>query len=481
MSHLKVINACRGPIHRFESLKRKIYNCNASIYFNQQCLKNKLVPTYANIKIPNTSPAHKHTQRKITNIRIRDEIRYLHAKKQHLNTQLYHLHLSLANTWNNTWQYIQSTIDRKLQREIQIKYQNLERKLDRLKQTQTKPPQQIHPFHPRVVNNTDISFSKDEMDLLQKGLKYNLHSKRNNWIQTLALEAETAISKLPTADRDVYRKLVAERIGTLQQNNPRPNHNTHPESITIKAIKTKLQENEAMIAKADKGNAIVILPTQQYDSKIQDFIRTNAFHTSSTNPTKTFQSKIRKTVNDSKILIPREARWKYINLNPSAPTIKGLIKIHKTDQPIRPVVNWRSAPAYKLAQLFTQKIRQLAPLPNIYNIDKTRDLICKMKDTPILPQFALASLDITNLYTNIPIAETQNILSNTLKQNSLDPHTQRELLSWYNTITKQNYFMNNGNILIQEDGLAMGAPSSGLIAEFFLQYIEHTHLTRLST
>jgi len=95
-------------------------------------------------------------------------------------------------------------------------------------------------------------------------------------------------------------------------------------------------------------------------------------------------------------------------------------------------------------------------------------VLYKLKDTAILPHFALASLDITNLYTNIPIAETQNILSNTLKQNSLDPHTQRELLSWYNTITKQNYFMNNGNILIQEDGLVMGAPSSGLIGEFFL-------------
>jgi len=93
-------------------------------------------------------------------------------------------------------------------------------------------------------------------------------------------------------------------MGTLQQNNSRPNNNTHPESITIKAIKTKLQQNKAMITKVDKGNAIVILPTQQYDSKIQDFIQTNALPTSSTNPTKMFQSKIRKTVNDSKTLIP---------------------------------------------------------------------------------------------------------------------------------------------------------------------------------
>jgi len=35
-------------------------------------------------------------------------------------------------------------------------------------------------------------------------------------------------------------------------------------------------------------------------------------------------------------------------------------------------------------------------------------------------------------------------------------------------------------ILIQQDGLAMGAPSSGLIAEFFLQNREDTHLTQLS-
>ena len=63
-----------------------------------------------------------------------------------------------------------------------------------------------------------------ETELLQKGLKYNLLSKQKNWIQTLALEADTAISKLPTADRDVYRKLVAERISTLQQTPSQPQH-----------------------------------------------------------------------------------------------------------------------------------------------------------------------------------------------------------------------------------------------------------------
>jgi hypothetical protein len=54
-------------------------------------------------------------------------------------------------------------------------------------------------------------------------------------------------------------------------------------------------------------------------------------------------------------------------------------------------------------------------------------------------------------------------------------------MNWYDTITSQNYFTHNGSILIQQDGLTMGAPSSGLISELFLQQIEHLHLTHLQT
>jgi len=59
-----------GCLYR-RNLKKRLYNCNASIYFNTQCLKKQLTPNYANIKIPNTSPAHKHTQHKIPAIRTR--------------------------------------------------------------------------------------------------------------------------------------------------------------------------------------------------------------------------------------------------------------------------------------------------------------------------------------------------------------------------------------------------------------------------
>jgi len=52
MAHLKIINSNRGPIHEYENLKTKSDNCNANIYFNQQCSRQQLIPNTAKIKIP---------------------------------------------------------------------------------------------------------------------------------------------------------------------------------------------------------------------------------------------------------------------------------------------------------------------------------------------------------------------------------------------------------------------------------------------
>jgi hypothetical protein len=53
-------------------------------------------------------------------------------------------------------------------------------------------------LYPHVINKTDIIFSNDELILINKSLKYNLNHKHKNWIRTLALKAETAITQLLT-------------------------------------------------------------------------------------------------------------------------------------------------------------------------------------------------------------------------------------------------------------------------------------------
>jgi len=200
MTHLNNDHASQGSIQRFEYLKRKLYRCNASIYFNKQCLQKQLIPNYAKIKVPPTSPAAKFTLHKAQTLRIKDELKYLYSKKQQLNLQIYHLHILLANTWWIPWPLVSHTIEEKLRRAMKPTYDNLNQKLNKLTQSKTKTPTPPNTFFPRVINNTSIQFTHNEQKLLEKGPKYNIHSRKKNWLTTLALEAETAITHLPLSD-----------------------------------------------------------------------------------------------------------------------------------------------------------------------------------------------------------------------------------------------------------------------------------------
>jgi hypothetical protein len=80
---------------------------------------------------------------------------------------------------------------------MKIKYNNINNKLKKLKKDNKIYTQQNeHVFHQRVDKLSNVMFTNEEMTLLNKGLKYNLHHKHKRWIQTLAIEADTAINLL---------------------------------------------------------------------------------------------------------------------------------------------------------------------------------------------------------------------------------------------------------------------------------------------
>jgi hypothetical protein len=57
-------------------------------------------------------------------------------------------------------------------------------------------------------------FTHKEIQIMNKGLKYNLHYKNKKWIETLALEEETSISNLEVTEQDNYRHLIPKEIKT---------------------------------------------------------------------------------------------------------------------------------------------------------------------------------------------------------------------------------------------------------------------------
>jgi hypothetical protein len=56
MPNLKITSTSQVHIHKYEDLKRKTYNCNVNIYFNQKCLRIKRSRNYKALPIVHKTP-----------------------------------------------------------------------------------------------------------------------------------------------------------------------------------------------------------------------------------------------------------------------------------------------------------------------------------------------------------------------------------------------------------------------------------------
>ena len=139
---------------------------------------------------------------------------------------MYNIHLKAAQEWGNTWYIILDSIYESINQELERKYKTVEEKNKKnLVHTQTKNLNYKGNFYPHVINETDITFTNNELTLLNKGLKYNLNHKHKNCIKIIALEVETAITQLPIFGHDYTCYQVAHNIKHLYKQD-QCTHNT---------------------------------------------------------------------------------------------------------------------------------------------------------------------------------------------------------------------------------------------------------------
>jgi hypothetical protein len=122
----------------------------------------------------------------------------------------------VANEWGNSWHIIRDSIHDTVNQQFQHRYKLLDEKLGQLTNTQKQEILPNTEFYPRVVNKTDINITKEELELLNKGLKYNLQCKQKHWIRNLACEADNAVTMLPPKEQQYMRYQVARNIKKLQ-------------------------------------------------------------------------------------------------------------------------------------------------------------------------------------------------------------------------------------------------------------------------
>jgi len=155
----------------------------------------------------------------------------------------------------------------------------------------------------------------------------------------------------------------------------------------------------------------------------------------------------------------------------SPPTLKAQLKLHKTDIPIRPVINNRTEPAYKLARYLTKILEQYVSLNNYFSVTNSANLANDLTKLEIHENHKMISFGI-----NIPIDETLHIVKTKLLQNNNIQITY-QMLSLLKVILYQNYFIFQQKIYQP----TQRSPKSSLIAKIFLQHYEDANIKQTYT
>jgi hypothetical protein len=159
-------------------------------------------------------------------------------------------------------------------------------------------------------------------------------------------------------------------------------------------------------------------------------------------------------------------------MNPTAPTLRAKIKIHKPQTPIGPIINNINAPSCKLARYAHHILKDLLKLKHEFHCPDSTTFVKDITKLHIEANHKLLTLDIKYLYVNIPIDDTINITKQHLKGNNMDDQHIRDVINILKTILHQNYFQYNRKFYKPKTGIAMDSPLSGIIAEIFIQHLE---------
>lgn len=163
---------------------------------------------------------------------------------------------------------------------------------------------------------------------------------------------------------------------------------------------------------------------------------------------------------------------KLIPMNPTIPRLYGLPKTHKINCPIRPVVSNINSPTYFLGKWLNNYIKNVIDFRPKFGISNSNELIQEISKLELQEHYMLVSLDVKDLYTNIPTEELPKILRTHMQVRNFINEEIEIILSIMEHILSQSSFTFNNEFYAQETGLSMGAPTSAILADLYMDYYE---------
>ena len=169
-------------------------------------------------------------------------------------------------------------------------------------------------------------------------------------------------------------------------------------------------------------------------------------------------------------LTPAELETLY-NSNPRISNFYTLPKIHKINNPGRPIVNSIGSTTERISANVDENIKHLSKLVPSY-IKDTGHFLNIIKDIHIEEKDLLVTVDVSSLYTNIKHEEGIEALKSWLTNNGTNLEKSEFIGTLAKLVLTSNYFTFNGKMYLQKQGTAMGTRMAPNYAIIFMHSVK---------
>lgn len=236
-----------------------------------------------------------------------------------------------------------------------------------------------------------------------------------------------------------------------------------------------LSQNEDILAtKSDKGGHTVVMDVIQYETKLDMLLRDHYIKIPH-DPLLGLINKEKFMVNWLRCNKKTRKLVQRIAYEPDTLGISkfyGLPKIHKQDQPLRPITAMRGCVGYTSSKILAEMLGIIFPTSDIH-IKDSFQFVKFINNTEIKEDDILVSFDVVSMFTSIPFALVKQIIMNKQERFrqlfDIQATTLESIVDF--TLRDCTYFTALNQTYQQLNGLPMGSCASPIVARIVMDEI----------
>jgi hypothetical protein len=419
-------NGALEAFRKFQRSELKLGKAKLDLEFLKACKKGSVIPRFLWFKVANRRLRNSSAYRQCQNKLLQDEIIAKHARIRILSAQITATHANLASLVSTLdFIHLKNISDRENSKKLNQHQRVQDRKLFHLNAEQ-KHSNTIDP-NAVVFNFSNRLITDKGKDILSKGLNFAIPPAKLNLCGFFA-PFERLFSQLkrePVYEHSgFYPAFIKTRMKDIAHSGfrsySRPDFLYSKEEINM--LNDLRKDSNIVIMRPGKSNGVVILNKDDYKKKMEEILSDNTkFELLNEDPVKATLQRENHVKTLLKNLKASESidQKTYSELFPTGSRLGilyGLPKTHKYNIPLRPILSCINHYSYNIAKLF---IPLLTPIStSTYVIKDSFSFVQKLLSSDLdTSNVIMASFNVTSLFTNIPVDETIEIITNRLFSN----------------------------------------------------------------